>query len=64
MKPQNFVVDLIFKPHEPGLRLSPELTQLLLANLAEILKEIDAEERLIVEEEERRSQEKEVPPCK
>ena len=64
MKPREFVVDLIFKPHEPGLRLSSELTELLLANFAEMLREIDAEERLIEEEEKREREGKEAPPCK
>ena len=62
MKEREFIVDLIFKPHEPGLRLTPELTQLLLANLAEMLGEIEAEERMIEEEE--RRQGKEAQSCK
>lgn len=62
MKPYNFVFDLIFKPHEPGLRLSPELTDLLLANLAEMFEEIEAEERLI-EEQEQKKEGKEARPC-
>ncbi len=47
---QQFMIDLVFKPIEPGLKLRPEETQLLLAYLGEILKEIE-EEQLIVGEQ-------------
>jgi len=51
MDEQQFLIDMIFKPDEPGLKLRPEETQLLLAYIGEILKEIEEEEKLIVEEE-------------
>ena len=41
------MIDLIFKPKEPGLKLRIEETQLLLAYISEILKEIEEEENLI-----------------
>lgn len=44
MDEQQFLIDVIFKPIEPGLRLRPEETQLLLAYIGEILKEIEGEE--------------------
>ncbi len=46
MKEQQFLIDLVFKPKEPGLKLRPEETQLLLAYIGEILKEIEEEEQL------------------
>ena len=46
-----FLIDLIFKPNESGLKLRPAETQLLLAYIGEILQEIEAEEKLIIEEE-------------
>ena len=48
---EQFFIDMIFKPNESGLRLRPEETQLLLAYIGEILKEIEIEEKLIIEEE-------------
>lgn len=48
---QQFVINLVFKPKEPGLRLRPAETQLLLAYMGEILREIEEEERLIIAEE-------------
>ncbi|MEJ0063115.1 MAG: hypothetical protein WDO70_07915 [Alphaproteobacteria bacterium] len=50
MKEQKFVIDMIFKPIEPGLRLRPEETQVLIAYIGEILKEIEIEERRIEQE--------------
>ena len=47
---QQFLIDLIFKPKEPGLKLRIEETQLLLAYIGEILKEIEEEEKLINQE--------------
>ncbi len=40
---QEFLINLIFKPEEPGLRLRPTETQLLLAYIGEILKEVEEE---------------------
>jgi hypothetical protein len=40
-----FIIDLIFKP-DGGLRLRPQETQLILAHIGEILKELEAEENL------------------
>ena len=51
MDEQQFLIDLVFKPLEPGLRLRPEETQLLLAYIGEILKEVENEEKWISEEE-------------
>ncbi len=44
---EQFLIDLIFKPKEPGLKLRIEETQLLLAYISEILKEIEEEEKHI-----------------
>jgi len=44
---QQFLIDLIFKPNEARLKLRPQETQLLLAYIGEILKEIEEEEKLI-----------------
>jgi len=49
MDEQQFLIDLIFKPKEPGLKLRLAETQLLLAYIGEILKEVEEEEKLIVE---------------
>jgi hypothetical protein len=49
MDEQQFLIDVIFKPIEPGIRLRPEETQLLLAYMGEILKGIENEETLLVE---------------
>ena len=38
---ERFLIDLIFKPNEPGLILRPEETQVLLAYIGEVLKEIE-----------------------
>lgn len=47
---EQFLIDLIFKPKEPGLKLRIEETQLLLAYISEILKEIEEEEAKITNE--------------
>ena len=46
-----FCLEVILKPIEPGLILRPEETQLLLAYMGEILKKLEAEEQIIIEEE-------------
>ena len=48
-----FLIELIFKPNENKLKLRPAETQLLLAHIGEILKEIEMkeEEKLIIKEE-------------
>jgi hypothetical protein len=51
MDEQQFLIDLVFKPKEPGLKLRIEETQLLLAYIGEILKEIEAEENKIIAEQ-------------
>lgn len=38
---ERFLIDLIFKSNEPGLILRPEESQLLLAYIGEVLKEIE-----------------------
>ncbi len=48
---ERFLIDLIFKPNEPGLILRPEEIQLLLAYIGEILREIAEEEKLIETEQ-------------
>jgi hypothetical protein len=60
---QQFLLQLIFKPNETGLKLRPAETQLLLAYIGEILKEVKAEEKLDIEEQ-KASQNKESDPCK
>jgi hypothetical protein len=40
---QKFLIDLIFKPNESGLRLLPQQSQLLLAYFGEILRELEDE---------------------
>ena len=52
---QRFLIDLIFKPNENGFKLRPAETQLLLAYIGEILKEIEIEEKLIIEEEKQKA---------
>jgi hypothetical protein len=46
-----FLLNMIFKPHEPGLRLRPGEIQLLLAYIGDLLQEIEEEEKKIIEEE-------------
>jgi len=58
-----FLYKLIFKPAEPGLRLSLQETQILLAYYGEMLKEIQVEHERILEEE-KAKQQKEDAPCK
>ena len=41
-----FLIDLIFKPNESGLKLHPAEAQLLLSYIGEILKEIEDEAAL------------------
>ena len=41
---QRFLIDLIFKPNEPGFKIRPAETQLLLSYIGEILKELEADE--------------------
>jgi hypothetical protein len=60
---EQFLIELIFKPKEPGLRLRPAETQLLLAYIGEILQEVELEEKRILEEE-KAAKEQEKPPCK
>ncbi len=43
MNEQQFLINLIFKPNEPSLKLRLEESQLLLAYIGEILAEIEAE---------------------
>jgi hypothetical protein len=51
MDEQKFLIDLVFKPIEPGLKLRPEETQLILSYIGEILKELEAEENAARNEE-------------
>lgn len=51
MDEAQFLINLIFKPEVPRLRLRPEETQLLLAYFGEILKEVEVEEQRIIEEQ-------------
>ena len=61
MDERQFLVDLIFKPNETGLKLRPEEIQLLLSYIGEILKELEAEEQVI--EGQKASENKEAVPC-
>ena len=45
MDEAQFLINLVFKPVSPHLRLPPAETQLLLAYIGEILKEIEMEEQ-------------------
>jgi hypothetical protein len=63
MDEDNFVMSAIFKPDQPGLKLPPAITQLLLSYIGEILVEIEAEEKVIVEEQ-KASENKGAPLCK
>ena len=56
MDEAQFLIDLVFKPVSPHLRLPPAETQLLLAYIGEILKEIEAGEKA--------TEEQEIHPCK
>ena len=51
MNEQQLLIDLAFKPMVPGLKLRPAESQLLLAYIGEILKEIEEEEKNIIQEE-------------
>ena len=64
MSEQQFLIDLVFKPNDSGLRLRPAETQLLLAYIGEILKEVEAEEERMSAEQESSSNGKETTPCK
>jgi hypothetical protein len=44
-----FLIELVFKPLEPNLKLRPAESQLLLAYIGEILKEIEEEERKVAQ---------------
>jgi hypothetical protein len=46
MDERQFLIDLVFKPIEPNLKLRPEETQLLLSYIGEILKEIEEEKAI------------------
>jgi hypothetical protein len=46
-----FLVDLLFKPNETGFKLRPAETQLLLGYIGEILAEVAAEEKQIIDEQ-------------
>ncbi len=48
---QDFLIKLAFKPLVPNLKLRPQESQLLLAYIGEILKEIEEEEQAIKEQE-------------
>jgi len=48
---EQFFLEMIYKPNESGLRLRPQETQLLLAYIGEILKEVEIEEQLIMRAE-------------
>lgn len=54
---KTFLIDMIFKPNESGLKLRPQETQLLLAYIGEILSEVENEEKHILEKEKRAAQE-------
>src|SRR5271154_687630 len=41
---QRFLIDLVFKPLDPALKLRPEEIQLILSYIGEILKELEDEE--------------------
>ena len=59
---RQFLIDLVFQPVEPGLKLRLAERQLLLSYIGEILKEVEAEEKLIIEEE-KTAKIKEEAPC-
>jgi len=46
-----FLIELVFKPKEPGHKLRTVESQLLSSYSSEILKEIEAEEKAIIEQE-------------
>ena len=52
MSEQQFLIDLVFKPNDSGLRLRPAETQLLLAYIGEILKEVEEAEQATTTERE------------
>ena len=51
------LVEITFKPEEPGSRLRPAETRLLLAYIGEILQEVEIEEKRIIEEERKAARE-------
>ena len=54
---QQFLIDLVLKPLEPGEKLRPAETRLLLAYIGEILQEVEIEEKRIIEEERKAARE-------
>ena len=48
---QRYLIELIFKPNETGRKLHLAESQLLLAYIGEILKEVEAEEALARKQE-------------
>lgn len=54
---QRFLIGFTLRPEEPGYRLRPAETQLLLAYAGEILQEIEIEEKRIIEEERKAARE-------
>jgi len=60
---RQFLMNVIFKPSEKRLRLSPQLSQLLLAHIGEILSEVEEEEKRVIAEQETDNN-MENTPCK
>lgn len=63
MNERQLIVELVFKPKPKGMKLYPEETQLLLAYIGEILKEVEEEEQRLMIEAQRSDNGKE-PSCK
>ena len=42
---KQFLFTLVFKPDKDGLRLRPEITQLLLAHMSELFRQVEIEEQ-------------------
>jgi uncharacterized protein (DUF849 family) len=51
MDEKQFLVEMAFKPKDPNLKLNLEQSQLILSHVGELLKEIEAEEKRITEEQ-------------
>lgn len=52
MDERDFLINLVFKPKDPKLKLNLEQSQLILSYVSDLLKEIEDEEKRIIQEEE------------
>jgi hypothetical protein len=53
MDERDLIINLAFKPLVAGLKLRPAESQLILAHIGDLLKDVEVEEQMIIEEENR-----------